>query len=159
MKVLTLILTFCIIVAFSQARPIATKPQTIESLKLNQTQQKKAGGCSYGLVISTSCSSPLSTADQIDLSFGDAYGTQVYVPSLNELASGLFEACDLNTFEITGPCTTNQICYLYLSRTGPDGWMPEIATVSDSMSRTFTVYYDNYIPDGEWYGFNSCIRV
>lgn len=40
-------------------------------------QMKNAGTCSYSVVITTSCSSPRYTRDQISISFGDAYGNQV----------------------------------------------------------------------------------
>jgi hypothetical protein len=39
---------------------------------------KNAGSCYYTVLISTSCSSPRYTRDQIGISFGDAYGNQVW---------------------------------------------------------------------------------
>ncbi|XP_061359811.1 embryo-specific protein ATS3B-like [Gastrolobium bilobum] len=158
MKFPTLILTFFIIASFSQATPIATKPQANESFKPNQTQlqqQKEGSSCTYTLTIKTSCSSPSYTTDRISISFGDAYGYQVYVPRLDDPSSGTFERCSTDTFEIYGPCTY-QICYLYLYRTGYDGWIPDKVTVHGYNSKPVTFYYNTLIPYGVWYGFDYC---
>lgn len=40
---------------------------------------QKVGGCSFTVVIKTSCSSVSFTRDQISLAFGDAYGNQVRI--------------------------------------------------------------------------------
>ncbi|XP_027342570.1 embryo-specific protein ATS3B-like [Abrus precatorius] len=156
MKALTLILTLCIIVAFSQATPIVTQPQPNESFKLNHTHPQNVGSsCTYTVTIKTSCSSPSYTRDHISIAFGDAYGYQVYVPRLDDPYSGTFERCSTDTFEIYGPCTY-QICYLYLYRTGYDGWLPEKVTVYGYYSNPITFYYNTYIPNGIWYGFDYC---
>lgn len=41
------------------------------------TKMQNFGRCSYTVIISTSCSSPRYTRDQISLCFGDGYGNQV----------------------------------------------------------------------------------
>ncbi|XP_027343450.1 embryo-specific protein ATS3B-like [Abrus precatorius] len=161
MNALTVILifTFCIITAFSHAMPTATKPKPIESFKLNQTQQQKEGGsCSYTLTIKTSCSSYMYTTEIIGVLFGDAYGNQVYVPSLDGPNLGTFGQCSTNTYEIYGPCTF-QICDLYLYRTGDDGWIPETVTVYDYAYDPITFYYNINIPDDDGYGFDYCHGV
>lgn len=80
---------------------------------------------------------------------------QVYVPRLDDPYSGTFERCSTDTFQIYGPCTY-QICYLYLYRTGYDGWVPESVTVYGYNSSPVTFYYNVFIPYGVWYGFDYC---
>ncbi|KAK7271162.1 hypothetical protein RJT34_26822 [Clitoria ternatea] len=156
-EALTLILTFCIINAFSQARPInATQPQALQSFNLNQTQQQyEDDSCSYKVTITTSCSSLMYTRELISLLFGDAYGNQVYVPSL----PGEFEDCSTATYDIYGPCTY-EICSLYLYRTGDDGWIPEAVSIHNYLYDPVTFYYNTHIPEGSGgYGFDYCHGV
>ncbi|KAF9668273.1 hypothetical protein SADUNF_Sadunf15G0111800 [Salix dunnii] len=70
---------FCFVLGLSQAdQSIISRlqPQPLESFNLSLVQN--VGSCYYTVVISTSCSSPRYTRDQISLSFGDAYGNQVW---------------------------------------------------------------------------------
>ncbi|XVF74726.1 hypothetical protein PTKIN_Ptkin13bG0134900 [Pterospermum kingtungense] len=129
------------------------QPQPLKSFKINATQN--VGSCTYTVSISTSCSSTSYTRDQISLAFGDAYGNQVYAPRLDDPYSGTFERCSTDTFEIKGPCTY-QVCYLYLYRSGYDGWKPESVSVTGYYTRSVTFYYNTFIPSGIWYGFNRC---
>ncbi|KAL5758243.1 hypothetical protein ACOSP7_020854 [Xanthoceras sorbifolium] len=129
-------------------------PQPDPSFKINTTLQNK-GGCSYTVKIKTSCSSTKYTRDQISLSFGDAYGYQVYAPRLDDPSSRAFEKCSTDMYTINGPCTY-QVCYLYLYRSGYDGWKPESVTVSGYYTNTITFYYNTWIPSDIWYGFNYC---
>ncbi|KAI4329328.1 hypothetical protein L6164_021605 [Bauhinia variegata] len=80
---------------------------------------------------------------------------QVYAPRIDDPYSRTFEQCSTDTFEIYGPCTY-QICYLYLYRNGYDGWKPEKVTVYGYYTRAVTFYYNTFIPNGIWYGFNLC---
>lgn len=80
---------------------------------------------------------------------------QVYVPRLDDPRSGTFERCSTDTFQIHGPCTY-QTCYLYLYRSGYDGWIPEQVTVYSYGYNPVTFYYNTYIPNGIWYGFDYC---
>ncbi|WVZ00492.1 hypothetical protein V8G54_026561 [Vigna mungo] len=163
MKSLIFILTLCIIAVFSQAAtPLITlsqshsQPEANESFKVNQAKsQNTASSCTYTVTIKTSCNSPSYTRDQISLAFGDAYGYQVYVPRLDDPRSGTFERCSTDTFQIHGPCTY-QTCYLYLYRSGYDGWIPEQVTVYSYGYNPVTFYYNTYIPNGIWYGFDYC---
>ncbi|KAK2371559.1 embryo-specific protein ATS3B [Trifolium repens] len=158
-SILILFFSSCFIISvFSQAIPITTvHPQPNQSFKPNQTQHQSGGSstCSYTVVIKTSCNSPSYTGDRISLSFGDAYGYQVYVPRLDDPYSGTFERCSTDTFDIYGPCTY-PICYLYLYRTGYDGWKPESVTVYTYNYQPATFYYNTFIPNGIWYGFDFC---
>ncbi|KAJ1413369.1 PLAT/LH2 domain superfamily, partial [Sesbania bispinosa] len=79
----------------------------------------------------------------------------VYVPRLDDSYSRTFERCSTDTFQIYGPCTY-QICYLYLYRSGYDGWKPESVTVYSYSYPPVTFYYNTFIPSGTWYGFNYC---
>ncbi|XVE89108.1 hypothetical protein DITRI_Ditri19aG0124000 [Diplodiscus trichospermus] len=81
--------------------------------------------------------------------------TQVYAPRIDDPYSRTFERCSTDTYQITGPCTY-QVCYLYLYRSGYDGWKPESVTVSGYYTRSITFYYNTFIPSGIWYGFNYC---
>ncbi|KAK8914249.1 hypothetical protein KSP39_PZI024503 [Platanthera zijinensis] len=114
------------------------------------------GGCSYRVRIKTTCRSPRITRDVVALSFGDAYNNQVYVPRLDDPQSRTFERCSTDTFDIAGPCGYG-ICYLYLWRDGPDGWIPDWVEVYDPYyARYLTFYYGSPIPPRVWYGFNHC---
>ncbi|AES68139.1 putative PLAT/LH2 domain-containing protein [Medicago truncatula] len=156
-SILFLFFTFCIIIVFSQASPITITdyPQPNLSFKPNQTQHHQSNSCSYTVTITTSCNSPSFTRDRISLSFGDAYGYQVYVPKLDDPSSRTFERCSTDTFNINGPCTY-PICYLYLYRSGYDGWKPESVTVYTHNYQPATFYYNAFIPNGVWYGFDYC---
>ncbi|KAH8520869.1 hypothetical protein Peur_039657 [Populus x canadensis] len=138
-----------------QAKSKITQPQPLTSFKINTTLQNTASSCSYTVTIRTSCSSSRYTRDRISLAFGDAYGYQVYVPRLDDPRSRTFESCSTDTFHIDGPCTY-QICYVYLYRNGYDGWKPESITISGYYTSSVTFYYNTFIPNAVWYGFNHC---
>ncbi|CAH9075711.1 unnamed protein product [Cuscuta epithymum] len=138
--------------------PIVSLPQpALSSFKINSTTQTytNGGGCTFTVSIRTSCSSPYLTEDQISLSFGDAYGNQVYAPRLDDPSSRTFERCSSDTYEIKGPCTYD-ICYLYVYRSGYDGWIPYDITVSGYYTRPVTFRYNVPIPSNIWYGFDYC---
>ncbi|KAK7343633.1 hypothetical protein VNO77_12533 [Canavalia gladiata] len=139
----------------SEDQSASLLPHAAESFNVSYIQLKNAGSCSYLVVISTSCSSPRRTWDQISIAFGDAYGNQIYAPRLDDPASGTFESCSSDTFRINGPCAY-QICYVYLYRSGSDGWKPKSMKISSYNSRPVTFYYNTYIPRDIWYGFNLC---
>lgn len=80
---------------------------------------------------------------------------QIYAPRLDDPSSKAFERCSTDTYQITGPCAY-QICYVYLYRTGPDGWKPENVKISGYNSRPVTFTYNVFIPSDVWYGFNLC---
>lgn len=80
---------------------------------------------------------------------------QVYAPRLDDPSTGTFERCSRDTFQILGPCSY-QICYVYLYRSGFDGWMPKKVTIYGYNTKSATFYYDTYIPNDVWYGFNLC---
>ncbi|WRX19437.1 Embryo-specific ATS3 - like 1 [Theobroma cacao] len=157
------LLYFGCIFILCEAESISQKPQAFESFNVSYIQN--LGSCSYSVVISTSCSSTSYTRDQISIAFGDAYGNQVfvivspdnqiYVPRLDDPSTRTFEQCSSDTFEIYGPCAY-QICYVYLYRSGPDGWKPESVKIYGYNSRAVTFYYDTFIPGDIWYGFNYC---
>ncbi|XP_022774447.1 embryo-specific protein ATS3B-like [Durio zibethinus] len=136
-----------------EAKSIRQKPQAFESLNVSYVQN--LGSCSYSVIISTSCSSTSYNRDQISIAFGDAYGNQIYAPRLDDPSTETFERCSSDTFEINGPCAY-QICYVYLYRTGPDGWKPETVKIYGYNSQAVTFYYDTFIPGDNWYGFNYC---
>lgn len=149
-------LAFFLVLGLSQAdQSIIShlQPQPLESFNLSLVQN--AGSCYYTVVISTSCSSPSYTRDQIGISFGDAYGNQIYTPRLDDPSTGTFERCSSDTFQISGPCAY-QICYVYLYRSGRDGWKPDTVQISGYYSRTVTFTYNTFIPRDVWYGFNLC---
>lgn len=157
-QVLLLVLLFLasgLTLSVSETESVSLLPHAAESFNVSYIQMKNAGTCSYLVVISTSCSSPRYTRDQISISFGDAYGNQIYAPRLDDPASGTFESCSSDTFQITGPCAY-QICYVYLYRSGLDGWKPESVKINSYNGRAVTFYYNTYIPRDTWYGFNLC---
>ncbi|CAF1707748.1 hypothetical protein Bca4012_005770 [Brassica carinata] len=130
------------------------EPHAAESFNVSLIQ-KLGASCSYTVIISTSCSSSRYTRDQISIAFGDAYGNQIYAPRLDDPSTKTFEQCSSDTFEINGPCTY-QICYVYLYRSGPDGWIPESVKIYSHDSKAVTFPYNTNVPDSIWYGFNYC---
>ncbi|OWM81834.1 embryo-specific protein ATS3B-like [Punica granatum] len=153
-----LVLLFCLaaLCVSSQSRlisPAVSGPHVSRSFKLNSTQN--AGSCTYTVRIKTSCSSTSYTRDQISLAFGDAYGNQVYAPRIDDPRTKTFERCSTDTFQISGPCTY-QVCYVYLYRSGYDGWKPEMVTISGYYTKSVTFYYNTFVPNGVWFGFNHC---
>ncbi|XP_004303318.1 PREDICTED: uncharacterized protein LOC101301699 [Fragaria vesca subsp. vesca] len=149
----TFLLHFAFIFSTIQARSIIPQPQALRSFKVNDTQN--VGSCSYSVSIKTSCSSPRYTRDQISIAFGDAYGYQVYAPRIDNPRSRAFESCSTDTFQISGPCTY-QICYVYLYRSGYDGWLVDTVTIYGHYTKAATFYYNAYIPSDIWFGFNLC---
>ncbi|KDP22370.1 hypothetical protein JCGZ_26201 [Jatropha curcas] len=151
--VYSLLFYFALLFIQSKAESISLKPQALDSFNLSLIQN--VGSCSYRVIVSTSCSSPKYTRDQISLSFGDAYGNQIYAPRLDDPSSNTFERCSSDTFQISGPCAY-QICYVYLYRTGPDGWKPESVKIYGYNSNPVRFDYNTFIPSNTWYGFNLC---
>lgn len=164
-----------VILISSQARSILNqKPQPLKTFKINTnsthsltiskingsstTTTQKVGSCSYRVVFTTSCSSPSYTRDRISLAFGDAYRNEVYAPRLDDPSSGAFEACSVDTYDISGPCTYD-ICYLYVYRSGYDGWKLKSAEVYGRYTRSISFYYNTFIPRDVWYGFDYCNGV
>uniref|UniRef100_A0A0C9S2W4 TSA: Wollemia nobilis Ref_Wollemi_Transcript_17293_800 transcribed RNA sequence n=1 Tax=Wollemia nobilis TaxID=56998 RepID=A0A0C9S2W4_9CONI len=120
-------------------------------------QLEEEGMCSdqYVVKIKTSCSAFAGTDDRISIAFGDAFGNQVYVARLDDPTVDTFERCSTDTFTILGPCVY-KVCYLYLMRSGSDAWKPEWVKVYYGRGQSATFYYDMFIPDGVWYGFDLC---
>ncbi|XP_004308149.1 PREDICTED: uncharacterized protein LOC101312492 [Fragaria vesca subsp. vesca] len=137
----------------SEAKLSILRPQPAVGFNVSHVQS--TGTCSYTVDITTSCSSTRYTRDQISISFGDVYGNQIYAPRLDDPSAKTFESCSTDTFEIYGPCAY-QICYVYLYRTGPDGWKPESVKIYSHNSRAVSFYYNTFIPSDIWYGFNLC---
>ncbi|KAL8230389.1 hypothetical protein R6Q57_000167 [Mikania cordata] len=157
-KAVCLVVLFALIFASSESRSIIQKPQGPQpnpNFKINSTNHKNARTCSFTVEITTSCSSTQYTRDQISLAFGDAYGNQVYAPRIDDPSTRTFERCSSDTFEIYGPCTY-QICYLYLYRSGYDGWMPERVDVYGYNTRAASFDFNVWIPANVWYGPDYC---
>lgn len=148
-----ILLAFTLMLSEAETTTLQLKPRAFESFNVSYIQN--LGSCSYTVVITTSCSSSTYTRDQISIAFGDAYGNQIYAPRLDDPSTNAFESCSSDTFEIRGPCAY-QICYVYLYRTGPDGWKPESVKIYGSNSRAVSFYYNTFIPSDIWYGFNLC---
>ncbi|KAJ6747276.1 HEME OXYGENASE 1 CHLOROPLASTIC-RELATED [Salix koriyanagi] len=131
-------------------------PHALKSF--NPKNIQAANSCPYTLVIKTSCSSTTYTRDKISLAFGDSYGNEVYIKRLDDPSSGTFERCSTDTFQINGPCVYD-ICYLYMLRTGYDGWKPESVKIYAPYTKTVKFNYNKFLPNGVWFGFNVCVRA
>ncbi|PIN09690.1 hypothetical protein CDL12_17724 [Handroanthus impetiginosus] len=82
----------------------------------------------------------------------------VFAPRIDDPRSGRFSRCSTDIFTINGPCTNPIICYLYLYRSGNDGWIPIDVTISGhAMPATF--FYNVPIPGDTWFGYNRCLRA
>nr|GMC71245.1 embryo-specific protein ATS3B [Ipomoea batatas] len=159
----SLILLFIpIIISEARSNSILSWPHPAPpSFAVNTTTLNHQNGkCSFTVDIRTSCYSTSTTRDQISLSFGDAYGNQVYAPRLDDPYSRTFERCSTDTFQIWGPCTY-QICYVYVYRSGNDGWIPYDITIQGQghYSRPVTFYYNVHVPRDMWYGFDYCSKA
>ncbi|KAJ6912965.1 hypothetical protein NC651_015439 [Populus alba x Populus x berolinensis] len=124
----------------------------------NPKNIQAAKSCPYTLVIKTSCTSTTYTRDKISLAFGDSYGNEVYMKRLDDPSSGTFERCSTDTFQLNGPCVYD-ICYLYMLRTGYDGWKPESVKIYGPYTKTVKFNHNKFLPNGVWYGFNVCVRA
>ncbi|GJR95563.1 embryo-specific protein ATS3B-like protein [Tanacetum coccineum] len=157
--VVTLLLALILFISSSEAKTsIIQNPQPNPNFIINtttNTNNQNAATCSFTVDITTSCYSVQYTRDQISLAFGDAYGNQVYAPRIDDPTSRTFESCSSDTFEIYGPCTY-QICYLYLYRSGYDGWLPERVDVYGYNTRAVSFYFNVWIPADVWYGLDYC---
>ncbi|KAL5228688.1 hypothetical protein ABZP36_016953 [Zizania latifolia] len=112
--------------------------------------------CWYTVQIKTSCASPGRTSDAVSVAFGDAYRNEVYAARLDSPSSGTFERCATDTFRVGGPCGYG-VCYLYLRRSGRDGWTPQWVRVYEPTADIpATFYYGDPLPNAVWYGFNRC---
>ncbi|CAH8385356.1 unnamed protein product [Eruca vesicaria subsp. sativa] len=141
--------------SFTSARSfVTTRPGPVESFLL-KPKLEGAKVCSYTVIIKTSCSSVSYTRDKISIAFGDVYGNEVYVKRLDDPKSRAFERCSSDTYKINGPCMRD-VCYLHLLRQGSDGWKPENVKVYGSSIRSVTFYYNLFLPNDVWYGFNVC---
>ncbi|CAM8928996.1 unnamed protein product [Rhodiola kirilowii] len=142
--------------SFSATSPSIPTPQILESFRIKSKLNQSAGNnCAYTVIIKTSCSSPSYTRDKVSLAFGDLYGNEVYAARLDDPRSRTFERCSTDTFQINGQCTYD-ICYQYLLRTGRDGWKPESVLITGPNRRPTTFYYNAFLPNGVWFGFNQC---
>ncbi|KAE9592626.1 hypothetical protein Lal_00028743 [Lupinus albus] len=157
--ILLLFLAFGLTLSVSDSKFGSLLPQAADqSFSVGYIQMKSAENCSYRVVISTSCSSPKFTTDEISIVFGDAYGNQVYGPKLSDPISKTFEQCSSDTFEIDGACASN-ICYVYLYRSGAnenDGWKPETLKIFSINTNPITFDFNISIPNATWFGYNLC---
>ncbi|CAA6658729.1 unnamed protein product [Spirodela intermedia] len=176
---LHLLLAACIFLSRRRRRPedrpwgLQIDGHHFDSLRLRQEIQPRQedgfetksngmgrGTCSYTVSIKTSCSSPgsLATPSASPSATCPSICAQVYAPRLDDPASRAFERCSTDTFRISGPCG-GRTCYLYLFRSGRDGWTPDSVKVyyrpGDSRS-VVTFFYNVPIPSGVWYGFDLC---
>ncbi|CAF2118802.1 unnamed protein product [Brassica napus] len=151
------LLTLLFFFFFTVSKSIdVSKPHAAESFDINLIQN--FGSCRYTVIIRTSCSSPRYTRDQISLSFGDGYRNQVYAPRLDDPGSRAFERCSSDTYEINGPCV-RQICYVYVHRSGPDGWVPESVQIFSHSSKAVTFTFNTHVPESIWFGHNYCNTI
>ncbi|CAL0333217.1 unnamed protein product [Lupinus luteus] len=157
--ILLLFMASGLTLSVSESKYGSLLPQAADqSFSVGYIQMKSAENCSYKVVISTSCSSPKFTADEISIVFGDAYGNQVYAPKLGDSISKTFEQCSSDTFEIDGACAS-KICYVYLYRSGAnenDGWKPETLKIYSINTKPITFDFKTSIPNATWFGYNLC---
>ncbi|KAF8047797.1 hypothetical protein N665_2827s0005 [Sinapis alba] len=156
-RLFTLLLLLCFVssISLSVSESKVLEPHAAESFNVSLIQKLRTS-CSYTVIISTSCSSSRYTRDQISIAFGDAYGNQIYAPRLDNPSIKTFEQCSSDTFEVNGPCTY-QICYVYLYRSGPDGWIPDSVKIHSHGSKSAVTFpYNSHVPESVWYGFNYC---
>lgn len=80
---------------------------------------------------------------------------QAYIARLDDPASGTFQQCAIDVFDVIGPCL-GKICHLHLHRSGSDGWVPERVIVDDYYYGPIAFEYNIDIPEGGGLGLNYC---
>ncbi|KAL8476714.1 hypothetical protein ACS0TY_029131 [Phlomoides rotata] len=155
MRALFLLLILAYVSSSTKSRSIFPHPKPLSSIKIHTTQN--GGTCYFAYTVKTSCSSPRFTRDHVSITFGDANGNKIYDPKLEDPDFRTLGRCATDTFDLYGPCT-NQICYMYLYRTGNDGWIPSNVTVYAYNTKPVTFYFNVNIPKGVQYGFNYCSK-
>lgn len=138
-----------------------------------ELQKRPKGNCSYVVSIETSCSKEASTSDHISLRFGVSSNDimvrplnrrllkQVDADVLDDFPRRPFQACNVDEFEVDGPCVDTAICYLYLRLTGSDDWRPGFAQVRVLDMPHFNsvyFYFRHYMPRHVWHGYDLCHR-
>ncbi|CAJ2661344.1 unnamed protein product [Trifolium pratense] len=158
MKALTLILTFAIIVAFSQTLVTHSYLQRNLYSMLNHTQQhiNETSSCVYQINVKTSCHSPPLTTDAIGISIGDAEGNEL-LAQLDGPIIGKFEfkRCTTVPFKLLGRCI-GKICSMYLARIGSVGWKPESITAYQNDYPPVTFNFNYFIPQHQNSGYDYC---
>ncbi|PIN09691.1 hypothetical protein CDL12_17725 [Handroanthus impetiginosus] len=114
--------------------------------------EKDEENCSYAVNIRTNCSSPPITRDSISLRFGDANGNEILAPNLD----GRFWRCSLDSYLLYGPCMNPTICYLFLYRSGNDGWIPLEVIISRPQGIYYYFTFNASLPNNTWFGINNC---
>ncbi|KAL1298084.1 hypothetical protein AAHE18_18G006600 [Arachis hypogaea] len=167
-SVSSIVITFCIIGALSEAKPAGRVNASLLKHHRNRTRtqpqpqpqpqpnRRGGGGCIYSLTISTSCDSPTYTRDSISIRLRDADGNGVYVARLEDPSSGRFSRCRKDRVDLYGGPCIKQVCYVELYRDGVDGWIPETLTVSGYRALPMTFHFHNFIPRGVWAQINKC---
>lgn len=133
--------------------------------------------CTYAVTIETTCTKEAETSNPVSLRFGDTKSTDILVKHLNskhvrqvdplwptvldDVPRKPFQACNVDEFQVTGPCVVSPICYLYLKLGGEDDWRPGFAQVrvlegSHHSSEYF--YFRRYLPRHVWHGSDICDR-
>ncbi|PIN12580.1 hypothetical protein CDL12_14806 [Handroanthus impetiginosus] len=150
MKILFFLLISSLIIFSTQSRSIISRPQPLSSPRIDTIQGQ--GNCSYIVNILTTFSSP-STRDSISLRFGDANGNEVFAPNIDDPDSGRFQPGSWNVLVLNGPCMNRTICYLFLYRSGDDGWIPYDVFILQHLAN---FYFNVRIPNNGWFGYNKC---
>lgn len=135
------------------------------------------GNCSYVITIETSCTKNAGTSNHVSLRFGDSKSNDVLVRPLNrkhvkwvdkmdqsvldDVPRKPFQPCNVDEFQVDGPCVDTTICYLYLKLTGSDNWRPGFAQVRVLDKARFNsdyFYFRRYLPRHVWHGYDLCDR-
>ncbi|KAL9412998.1 hypothetical protein AB3S75_041630 [Citrus x aurantiifolia] len=140
-------------------------------------KSKNKENCTYAVTIETTCTKEAETSNPVSLRFGDTKSTDILVKHLNskhvrqvdplwptvldDVPRKPFQACNVDEFQVTGPCVVSPICYLYLKLGGEDDWRPGFAQVrvlegSHHSSEYF--YFRRYLPRHVWHGSDICDR-
>lgn len=167
MKSLTLIFTFFIVAAFTNATPSLVSRSQLQMNQysmLNHTQQqinetelvRGSGRCNYKIDIKTSCSSPEHTTDTIDIIIGDANGNQIISSPDPSMRGSSLKRCTTNPFDMGQANCIGKICSMFFVRFGTDGWIPESATLYNDGYPPITFNFNYLIPFGVPSGIYNC---
>ncbi|KAF5727413.1 hypothetical protein HS088_TW22G01106 [Tripterygium wilfordii] len=144
-----------------------------ESLSLAENKRN----CSYAVTIETTCTKGADTSNHVSLRFGDKKSNDIVVHHLDskhvrkldplqpvvldDVSRKPFQACNVDQFQVTGPCVDSQVCYLYLKLAGNDDWRPGFAQVrvleGPRLSSNY-FYFRRYLPRHVWHGHDVCDR-
>ncbi|PIN09692.1 hypothetical protein CDL12_17726 [Handroanthus impetiginosus] len=81
---------------------------------------------------------------------------KILAPHLEYEHPERFQPGSLDVFVLDGPCMNPIACYLFLYRSGNDGWTPSDVFISQRYGGQVDFLFNVAIPNNGWFGYNNC---